>query len=1372
MPPGNPNGYGPNGVVWSSDPYTPHISPFDKAVNMTMAGGLVGGALYGAHKLKVGQGTGLDMIQRAVRYATNVIPPASLLNTFRSAEHLSPFVSGAAYVNKSKFMKVAGDSFTYTWSADILKGKDTAQWLRAVVGADHPSMVSATLDSGSELVFKGQRGKLAGSLFLKSADGKETLLSKAIALAEASSVERGVEFAPKKANTYIQSISQSLITETGEALSERKGFKLDKAFATIVEDPVTKIKSVERAMLFPVPSIAGPIDNASDLARRTTLLRAPFAFGMERLNRLIQVTAEQIPLIGHVDDALNKHFNASLGVKSGPASKMFARFGLKAGAIAGGAMLIQQGDWLRRQGGFGGEVIASGAVSIASTALLSKIGFTGKTALAAGIVSFFGQLSLPNFDKGLWTGAISTLSGLDVARSAVSEVLLLNSYRRVLEGFLPGVSSKEFGVLAGLGAVGIAYSGLPQQLMKHFDVNSMLPTKIRDVIGFDPSIDPRLAADQLPKSTRKYYMERAMDIAEVRFPGIHTEKDTFIGRRKTHAKMMQKAAATYSPDEFAKFQDELTQAWESAEHLRKEAIKNNPLDASLAKRHAQIGYGGTVMERLTKTAKRSGASLFHAFFGATFEGEAYKNHLTNLSVKKRLGRIATIFGAAFAAQQVLTGGIGTMESPFELSGQYFGDDLVPVRRAQFWEAGGAPFRGEEVMYYRPSYLKMLKSRTRDIAEWGEDEDTISPIGKFLRKNFTYELERRNYYDRPYPISGTAFEDVPVIGRMLAATIGQVIKPAKLMHVPEWARMGADGRMQFAVAPEYNGPAYNLGGLGPGTPISPYAASTTVGYMSYQFRELEGMTGWLKNLIQKSVTGSEFNFVGRPELASASLMGSLREQFWELNLGGGLFTTEAIRRFLPRERGERQEYNPILNNMPSWMPSRFHRGDPYRKVELGYARMPGSGYEALHPELQGLTPENYPLIYRYEILGDVAPSSQEFRQTRQRLYQARASGQTTPEINAYMDRIDAQVSAKRIQDFSPVDPNAIQLPGSGLTQRAWAGMQTAVRKTAAPAEYMIPMGFRPFQKLMSDRDAIEQYEYERLYGSKVAFWDEPIRDWFRPAFHSAANLLGWDGKPGWRKDADAINEYYDKLEFFKQMQLAERAEIMGDRGLAHSHRYQASKTRFGVNPMGDPMGIYMSLPDSEKKFFDAFSYAQGKDRQRIMEMVPEDQIHLYKAIWGRLDSGEQPFAGSVTQQGDMYLNSRMADVQEYFYDKPMPGTDWIGWHEDAEMDDIKLRHIQSLGKDIHEYDMWHKQVRMLARKPYLQGAESFMAGDPVPGRGMLLGHIYDMVKDPNGPTPLELSAYQNGTSLGSSARFYYNDDRSGYLRQRLNSYQEY
>jgi len=36
--------------------------------------------------------------------------------------------------------------------------------------------------------------------------------------------------------------------------------------------------------------------------------------------------------------------------------------------------------------------------------------------------------------------------------------------------------------------------------------------------------------------------------------------------------------------------------------------------------------------------------------------------------------------------------------------------------------------------------------------------------------------------------------------------------------------------------------------------------------------------------------------------------------------------------------------------------------------------PGAGYEALHPELEGVDPEDYPDIHKMAILADVAPYS--------------------------------------------------------------------------------------------------------------------------------------------------------------------------------------------------------------------------------------------------------------------------------------------------------------------------------------------------------------------------------------------------------------
>ena len=77
-------------------------------------------------------------------------------------------------------------------------------------------------------------------------------------------------------------------------------------------------------------------------------------------------------------------------------------------------------------------------------------------------------------------------------------------------------------------------------------------------------------------------------------------------------------------------------------------------------------------------------------------------------------------------------------------------------------------------------------------------------------------------------------------------------------------------------------------------------------------------------------------------------------------------------------------NEIPNQAPSWLPgedyyTNFHKGDPFTKVPEGYARLPGPGYAALHPELKDVDPEDYPDIDKMAILADVAPYSRQYHQ---------------------------------------------------------------------------------------------------------------------------------------------------------------------------------------------------------------------------------------------------------------------------------------------------------------------------------------------------------------------------------------------------------
>jgi hypothetical protein len=71
-------------------------------------------------------------------------------------------------------------------------------------------------------------------------------------------------------------------------------------------------------------------------------------------------------------------------------------------------------------------------------------------------------------------------------------------------------------------------------------------------------------------------------------------------------------------------------------------------------------------------------------------------------------------------------------------------------------------------------------------------------------------------------------------------------------------------------------------------------------------------------------------------------------------------------------------------MPSWLAgddylTNFRVGDPFVKIDQGFARLPGAGYEAIHSELKGVNPEDYPDIYKLSILADVAPYSREYNQ---------------------------------------------------------------------------------------------------------------------------------------------------------------------------------------------------------------------------------------------------------------------------------------------------------------------------------------------------------------------------------------------------------
>ena len=90
--------------------------------------------------------------------------------------------------------------------------------------------------------------------------------------------------------------------------------------------------------------------------------------------------------------------------------------------------------------------------------------------------------------------------------------------------------------------------------------------------------------------------------------------------------------------------------------------------------------------------------------------------------------------------------------------------------------------GWSVLYKNRSEIKSLYGTEK---EYWKHMPVLHPI-RWLRD--PYYLEKLHYEDRPYPVTSPAFTNVPLIGPLLAATMGKLFKPPVRMHEDQW-----DGR---------------------------------------------------------------------------------------------------------------------------------------------------------------------------------------------------------------------------------------------------------------------------------------------------------------------------------------------------------------------------------------------------------------------------------------------------------------------------------------------------------------------------------------------------------------------------------------------------
>ncbi len=364
----------------------------------------------------------------------------------------------------------------------------------------------------------------------------------------------------------------------------------------------------------------------------------------------------------------------------------------------------------------------------------------------------------------------------------------------------------------------------------------------------------------------------------------------------------------------------------------------------------------------------------------------------------------------------IPGMLGSRKTGAELRRIYSGEEEVPVRQGRFWEVGETPWSGTRITAWRPHASVLMKSHAKEISLYGSEENYWSH-NIFLHpiKHFSdpYYLESLHYKDRPYPITSPAFSNVPLIGPLLAATIGKAIKPPIRMHEDEW-HQGQDYTL-YSNRLEPRGPE----ALPVSEPVEEFSLWHAFKREAFTMTDFIGLPGF----IMRSAFGAAYPTQGRKQdvyLQGSRQMTSTSKAYYEKSLGAGMFMspdiehgfmgyTEPLRRFVQPE-GYTPQVNELENDMPFWMPGEdylinFKKGDPHIKIDEGYVRLPGAGYAALNPELKGVDPESYPDVYKMKILGDVAPYSREYQKYSSIV---RRQAESNPDLQVEYERITEQV----------------------------------------------------------------------------------------------------------------------------------------------------------------------------------------------------------------------------------------------------------------------------------------------------------------------------------------------------------------------------
>ncbi|MGL4449615.1 MAG: hypothetical protein ACRCTZ_00315 [Sarcina sp.] len=292
----------------------------------------------------------------------------------------------------------------------------------------------------------------------------------------------------------------------------------------------------------------------------------------------------------------------------------------------------------------------------------------------------------------------------------------------------------------------------------------------------------------------------------------------------------------------------------------------------------------------------------------------------------------------------LTWFLDPLMDPGEMIDVYFHGKAVRVNKNRNWyTAGRQTGEGEEFGQYRPHLLYTIGNPTAGI--YDNKFEKLFRQDMLLTKYPWYLLdpykEERDAYEKfgaLYPKTEQMFKDVPLLGHLLSATVGEVIKPTQYIGEELW-KVG-DNLMK--------NPGYN-----PNDPTSPeYIEFKEPNKMLTSFfdavedyKTFSGMHGYLFGKMTEAVFGGTSPYTDNVVLDSIDNDTNMISRYERLELGGMFGTTEGIRRLLDGDSLGLIEMNPLEQKLPDWMPEFFKKGkNPYMKSNFGEYTLPGEAFE--------------------------------------------------------------------------------------------------------------------------------------------------------------------------------------------------------------------------------------------------------------------------------------------------------------------------------------------------------------------------------------------------------------------------------------------